>query len=51
MNFKRVFNSFNEFSNFDKDTFEALAIYAIKNRKELQLGPLQNQTLKQYLTK
>lgn len=29
MNFKRVFNSFNEFSNFDKDTFEALAIYVI----------------------
>lgn len=32
MNFKRVFDSFNEFSDFDKDTFEALAINAIKNR-------------------
>ena len=41
-----VFNSFNEFSDFDKDTFEA-----IKNRKALQLGPLENQTLRQYLSK
>ncbi|WP_298709940.1 hypothetical protein [uncultured Veillonella sp.] len=46
-----VFNSFNEFSEFDKDTFEALAINAIKNRKALQLGPLENQTLMQYLSK
>lgn len=46
-----VFNSFNEFSDFDKDTFEALAIDAIKNRKALQLGPLENQTLRQYLSK
>ena len=46
-----VFNSFNEFSDFDKDTFEALAINAIKNRKALQLGPLENQTLQQYLSK
>ena len=46
-----VFNSFNEFSDFDKDTFEALAINAIKNRKALQLGPLENQTLRQYLSK
>lgn len=46
-----VFNSFNEFSEFDKDTFEALAINAIKNRKALQLGPLDNQTLQQYLSK
>ena len=46
-----VFNSFNEFSDFDKDTFEALAINAIKNRKALQLGPLENQTLSQYLSK
>ena len=46
-----VFNSFNEFSEFDKDTFEALAINAIKNRKALQLGPLENQTLQQYLSK
>lgn len=46
-----VFDSFNEFSDFDKDTFEALAIYAIKNRKALQLGPLENQTLRQYLSK
>nr|WP_252894549.1 hypothetical protein [Veillonella denticariosi] len=46
-----VFNSFNEFSEFDKDTFEALAINAIKNRKALQLGPLENQTLRQYLSK
>ena len=46
-----VFNSFNEFSDFDKDTFEALAIDAIKNRKALQLGPLENQTLQQYLSK
>ena len=45
-----VFNSFNEFSEFDKDTFEALAIYAIKNRKALRLGPLENQTLQQYLS-
>ena len=45
-----VFNSFNEFSDFDKDTFEALAINAIKNRKALQLGPLENQTLRQYLS-
>ena len=49
-NFKRVFDSFNEFSDFDKDTFEALAINAIKNRKALQLGPLENQTLQQYLS-
>ena len=46
-----VFNSFNEFSNFDKVTFEALTINAIKNRKALQLGPLENQTLQQYLSK
>ena len=46
-----VFNSFNEFSEFDKDTFEALAINAIKNRKALRLGPLENQTLQQYLSK
>ena len=46
-----VFDSFNEFSDFDKDTFEALAINAIKNRKALQLGPLENQTLRQYLGK
>ena len=46
-----VINSFNEFSDFDKDTFEALAINAIKNRKALQLGPLENQTLRQYLSK
>ena len=46
-----VFNSFNEFSDFDKDTFEALAINAIKNRKALQLGPIENQTLQQYLSK
>ena len=46
-----VFNSFNEFSDFDKDTFEALTIDAIKNRKALQLGPLENQTLQQYLSK
>ena len=46
-----VFDSFNKFSDFDKDTFEALAIYAIKNRKALQLGPLENQTLQQYLSK
>ena len=46
-----VLNSFNEFSDFDKDTFEALAINAIKNRKALQLGPLENQTLRQYLSK
>ena len=45
-----VFNSFNDFSDFDKDTFEALAINAIKNRKALQLGPLENQTLRQYLS-
>ena len=45
-----VLNSFNEFSDFDKDTFEALAINAIKNRKALQLGPLGNQTLQQYLS-
>ena len=45
-----VFNSFNEFSDFDKDTFEALAINAIKNRKALQLGPLENQNLRQYLS-
>ena len=51
MNFKRVFDSFNEFSNFDKDIFEALAINVIKNRKALQLGPLENQTLRQYLNK
>ncbi|MDU2711741.1 MAG: hypothetical protein E7C34_08150 [Veillonella sp.] len=51
MNFKRVFDSFNEFSDFDKDTFEVLAINAIKNRKALQLGPLENQTLMQYLSK
>lgn len=51
MNFKRVFNSINEFSNLDKDTFEALTINAIKNRKALQLGPLENQTLRQYLNK
>ena len=46
-----VFNSFNEFSDFDKVTFEALTIDAIKNRKALQLGPLENQTLQQYLSK
>ena len=46
-----VFNSFNEFSEFDKDIFEALAINAIQNRKALQLGPLENQTLRQYLSK
>ena len=46
-----VLSSFNEFSDFDKDTFEALAINAIKNRKALQLGPLENQTLRQYLSK
>lgn len=46
-----VLNSFNEFSDFDKDTLEALAINAIKNRKALQLGPLENQTLRQYLSK
>ena len=46
-----VFNSFNEFSDFDKITFEALTIDAIKNRKALQLGPLENQTLQQYLSK
>lgn len=46
-----VFNSFDKFSDFDKDTFEALAINAIKNRKALQLGPLENQTLQQYLSK
>ena len=46
-----VLNSFNEFSDFDKDTFEALAINAIKNRKALQLGPIENQTLQQYLSK
>ena len=46
-----VFNSFNEFSDFDKDTFEALTIDAIKNRKALQLGPLENQTLRQYLSR
>ena len=46
-----VFNSFNEFSDFDKDTFEALAINAIKNREALQLGPIENQTLQQYLSK
>ena len=46
-----VLNSFNEFSDFDKDTFEALAINAIKNRKALQLGPIENQTLRQYLSK
>ena len=46
-----VFDSFNDFSDFDKDTFEALAINAIKNRKALQLGPLENQTLQQYLSK
>ena len=51
MNFKIVFNSFYEFSDFDKDTFEALAICAIKNRKALQLGPLENQILRQYLSK
>ena len=45
-----VLNSFNEFSDFDKDTFEALAINAVKNRKALQLGPLENQTLRQYLS-
>ena len=44
-----VFNSFNEFSDFDKDTFEALAINAIKNRKALQLGPLENQNPKAIL--
>ena len=43
--------SLNEFTDFDKDTFEALAINAIKNRKALQLGPLENQTLQQYLSK
>ncbi|MDU4009748.1 hypothetical protein [Veillonella sp.] len=37
-------------ADFDKDTFEALAINAIKNRKALQLGPLENQTLRQYLS-
>ena len=46
-----VFNSFNEFSDFDKVTFEALTIDAIKNRKALQLGPLENQTLRQYLSR
>ena len=46
-----VFNSFNEFSDFDKITFEALTIDAIKNRNALQLGPLENQTLQQYLSK
>ena len=46
-----VFNSFNEFSDFDKITFEALTIDAIKNRKALQLGPLENQTLRQYLSR
>ena len=46
-----VFDSFNEFSDFDKDTFEALTINAIKNRKALQLGPLENQTLRQYLSR
>ena len=46
-----VFNSFNEFSDFDKVTFEALTIDAIKNRKALQLGPLENQTLQQYLSR
>ena len=46
-----VFNSFNDFTEFDKDTFEALAINAIKSRKALQLGPLENQTLRQYLSK
>ncbi len=46
-----VLNSFNEYSDFDKDTFEALAINAVKNRKALQLGPLENQTLRQYLSK
>ena len=46
-----VLNSFNEFSDFDKDTFEALTIDAIKNRKALQLGPLENQTLRQYLSR
>ena len=45
-----VFDSFNEFSDFDKVTFEALTINAIKNRKALQLGPLGNQTLQQYLS-
>ena len=38
-------------TDFDKDTFEALAINAIKNRKALQVGPLENQTLRQYLSK
>ena len=38
-------------ADFDKDTFEALAINAIKNRKALQLGPIENQTLCQYLSK
>ena len=38
-------------ADFDKDTFEALAINAIKNRKALQLGPIENQTLRQYLSK
>ena len=46
-----VFDSFNEFSDFDKVTFEALIINAIKTRKALQLGPLENQTLQQYLSK
>ncbi len=34
-----------------KILFEALAINAIKSRKALQLGPLENQTLQQYLSK
>lgn len=38
-------------ADFDKDTFEVLAINAIKNRKALQLGPLENQTFHQYLSK